>query len=330
MCGLFACNGYSLQAKQISHIIVFGDSLSDNNYADRFPRPKGRLATFSNGPTLADYFSEGFLGRPIRANNLHPLTNSKNPKTYTNCKLNGDDYAAGGATTLGPGLTPNQMLYSPPSTALQIKQYIKNHAIKGKISPRNLYILWAGSNDVLYAFWKNEHDLLHLVPAVLTVADTTADNIISQVQKLHRMGARHIIVINLPDFGVAPAFKSPVKCLIFTEIASQLNNRLAEGLAQKKLGFHVMQFDAFHLLEKLVHSYPKGLVINGKSYKFKNITTPACGNKAVMQDKKMAIECFALPGTSHYLFMDDVHPTTYAHKLIAMLLLNHVKADKKL
>jgi phospholipase/lecithinase/hemolysin len=89
------------------------------------------------------------------------------------------DYAYGGATT---GTTN---LFSPslPGLSQEIAQFGT-----GSLDPNGLYTVWAGANDF----------------STSTSISTSTSNIVNAVDTLEQNGARHILVINMPDLGLTP------------------------------------------------------------------------------------------------------------------------------
>jgi phospholipase/lecithinase/hemolysin len=105
-------------ASQYSHIVVFGDSLSDNGnlYAldpGEVPAAKYYQGRFSNGPVWVEYLAGADL---------------------LDCTLVDNAYA--GATTDGS---------SPPGVLLQVGNYVGSATLHADA----LFIIWAGANDFL-------------------------------------------------------------------------------------------------------------------------------------------------------------------------------------
>lgn len=105
-------------ASQYTHVVVFGDSLSDNGnlYAlDETQVPAARYyqGRFSNGPVWVEYLADSDLLDATLVNNAY-----------------------GGAATDGA---------SPPG----IKQQVSAYVAAATAQPDALYIIWAGANDFL-------------------------------------------------------------------------------------------------------------------------------------------------------------------------------------
>ena len=105
-------------ASQFSHIVVFGDSLSDtgNLYAldpSSVPASKYYQGRFSNGPVWVEYLAEADLLDATLVNNAY-----------------------GGASTDGS---------SPPGLQVQVSTYTAT----ADVLPDALYVIWIGANDFL-------------------------------------------------------------------------------------------------------------------------------------------------------------------------------------
>lgn len=130
---------YAQHPHKISHLVVFGDSLSDNgiNYGGGFGRN-------SNGFVWAEYVAQQL------------------------CKTCYESYAWAGATTdVGnySGLDWSGVLW-------QVKEY------QPKSSPdKTLYVLWAGTNDFLLGKGEPQTTVAHLLSAAQTLIDKGATHI---------------------------------------------------------------------------------------------------------------------------------------------------------
>jgi thermolabile hemolysin len=105
-------------ASQFSHIVVFGDSLSDdgNLFAldpSNVPANKYYQGRFSNGPVWVEYLAGADLLDAALVNNAY-----------------------GGATTDGS---------QPPGLQLQVSTYVA----AADVLPDALYVIWIGANDFL-------------------------------------------------------------------------------------------------------------------------------------------------------------------------------------
>jgi outer membrane lipase/esterase len=114
------------------------------------------------------------------------------------------------------------------------------------------------------------------------------------VDSLQAAGAKHIIVWNAPNLGVAPAVTAggPVSSFAGTAVANSFNALLGLRLASE---VGVQTFDLF------------GLASQAAANGFTN-TTDACG---------AASNANVCTDISKALFWDGIHPTTAAHNFLA-------------
>ena len=111
---------------------------------------------------------------------------------------------------------------------------------------------------------------------------------------LRLKGVRHILVLNMPDLGVTPSYRNNGKSAQGTQLSQYFNTKLAAALA----GTGVQSFDTFTLLDDMV--------ANPSKYGFTNVTDP-CYNGLFK----------VCSNPNQYLFWDTLHPTTYAHYVLA-------------
>jgi phospholipase/lecithinase/hemolysin len=231
----------TIQAQSLftpQHIVVFGDSLSDDGYQDQNPTVKNKQPTWTSpkGQVWAEHLAHLLLHAPLRPNNLNPLPT---PNTnYVSGKLSGNDYAAGGATTTGTGFS--NLHYNPPSLLQQIKSYLGKPSSK---RPPSIFI-WVGANNLLKPIF-----LHHVLPTKQT-ADTAVADIVHAITTLSSTHSC-IVVMNLPDLGKFPAILAyPDKTFSpkLSEIVQYFNQELAAKLADKKT---VMRFNTFALFNQI-------------------------------------------------------------------------------
>jgi phospholipase/lecithinase/hemolysin len=256
-------------AVPFSSIVAFGDSLSDNGNLfaatgqPPFPYFNGR---FSNGPVAVEVMA-ATLGVPLL------------------------DFAWGGATSgfgnVADGGTPlTAGAFGLPGVATQAIQYAASVGIGGA-DPNALYVIWGGANDLLF-------DVSGPIPAASRISFITAG--------LALLGAKHILVPNLPDLGKTPSVVAdgPVASLLGTagSIAfnASLKNQL-DDLDGLLAGVNVYQFNTFSLFNDVR--------ANPGAYGFSNVTDPCFNGASVCANP------------DEYLFWDGVHPTARAHGILA-------------
>lgn len=150
------------------------------------------------------------------------------------------------------------------------------------------------TNDTLYTVWAGGNDLLNMDPSdvsgTLTRAVTT---IAGSVGALAAAGAENIVVMNMPNLGATPYMNgSPVSATQGMMLSMAFNNALAQSLSLfANSGLNLVTIDVFGLMNDFI--------ANG------------------IFDNDTHMLTAAGQTTESYLFWDSIHPTTYAHSLIA-------------
>lgn len=240
-------------ALSFSGIVAFGDSLTDvGNVGPPPPYYNGR---FSNGPIWVD-----------------DLSSSLGLGAVTASSAGGSDYAVGGATT--------------SDLAAQIAAF---SASGHPPSPNDLFIVWAGGNDVLGALQGGSTDM-----------SAAAQNVANAITSLALLGAQDFLVPNLPNIGLTPAAIAGGSAAVTaaTQLSQAFNAYLAQDLAGLS-GVTVFQMD--------VYSELSAIVANPSGFGFTDVTDPCF-------DSSSGTVCST---PSSYLFWDTVHPTASGHSLLA-------------
>ncbi len=289
-------------AQKYNSIVIFGDSLSENGndaalsyakYGIPFPSPYGvaiagptsdyTYGRFTDGPdsTPASVKYQGVWVEQLAAMMpQHPVV--------LNSLAGGQNYAYGGALTTNGStvVTFDNYAITVEDVGLQISQYL---ATKPKIDNKTLFIVWAGTNDLIGA----------TSPAQITQA---ALNEASNVQRLLAAGATQILAPNLPALGLVPevAAGGPVAVAQANAATALFNGTLAASLdvldfVYKTKNTSIFRLDVFTLFNSAV--------ADPAAFGLTNVTTPSQ-------------ETPVNPDT--YLFWDDLHPTTKGHNLLAM------------
>lgn len=161
---------------------------------------------------------------------------------------------------------------------------VSNYLATGAINSRGLYSIWAGANDL--------NALLNGTP-VSSVVALGVGNTAASVQLLHNAGANYIMVLNLPDLGITPAFRTSPYSSSLTQVTTLYNATLAQTM--NNMGYRIMQVD--------INSTFNAIVANPARYGFTNVT----------DEYRLAP---AGTDASTYLFYDDRHPTEAGSQLI--------------
>ncbi|MBD2342691.1 SGNH/GDSL hydrolase family protein [Anabaena subtropica] len=284
-------------AGTITGLYVFGDSLSDtgntSNISSLFnpsnpipPSPPYFAGRFSNGPIWVDYLGEklGLTSTPIT--NLFPTLNFATPPA-TPFPTQGINFAIGGANS-GEG---NSFGFPLPGVLEQVSAFQGLLQINQQNLDSNaLYAVSGGANDYLFgsAFLDPNQ------PQPYT-------NISQAVSNLAAIGAKNILVFNLPDLGQVPASgtngRNPA---ILTQATQDFNSNLAKNLDEirKNQKVNIIEIDIYSLVNRV-------LATPGE-FGFENVT-----------DSCLSQFPNCINDTSKYFFWDDIHPSTDGHKLVA-------------
>lgn len=224
-------------------------------------------------PPSPPYFQGRYANGPVWVEYLaSKLKVTSNPDT---------NFAFGSATTRG----------TPPGLLAQIKSFTATHS---SVNPKALYILWAGANDYLGG-----------------ATDSTApiNNLAMAVKSLSTVGAKNILVVNLPDLGKLPATRTSQSSASLNDLTKKHNSGLAaslNGLRQKlSSDINITYLDVNSRFNQVINTPEK--------FGFTNVTNP-CLSKVSICDNP-----------NQYLFWDDIHPTTAAHKLFVELAFSALK-----
>lgn len=281
-------SGFS-SAATLKNIVVFGDSLSDNGNLYEYmqhqipqspPYYEGR---FSNGPIWVERLAEMYF--PGQGN-THLM-----------------DYAFGGA-----GISENpeddDVLFT---LKREIDSYLLAH--QDKADSDSLFVVWIGANNYL--------GLIEDIDIDGTVA-TVNQGIKHSLQRLANAGAKHILVVNLPDLGKTPAARIFDAEVLLSTLATRHNQTLAMTMQELQQNYKATDWILYD-----VNSLLNGMLTNPQQYGFSN-TQDTCFTFDVEQFSTRSVLKIARHlkanherNCDEYLFFDPVHPTAAAHQLMA-------------
>ena len=264
-------------------LYVFGDSLSDVGNVQTLtsalaplvpptPGPYYFDGRFSNGPTFVETLSEGLSLGPVRPS-----------------VLGGNDYAHGGALVTG---TPPPVNLVVKDVDDQVTQYLAAHPAA---SPTALYVVYAGSNDLITE------------PSSGAAA---AAGLADQIGRLYGAGARSVLVPNLPPLGLVPRNNGdPARAAAADAATAQFNAALAtalDRLAAERPDLTLYRLDVAGLFADLV--------ADPAAFGLTNATDPAApGLEPGDQSYNPSL---IVPNPDQYLFWDDLHPSRAGHALL--------------
>ena len=263
-------HGIAAPPLPVERLVMFGDSSVDNGNLFRMTggkipsSPPNWQGRFSNGPNVAEFLAKG-LGAKLQ------------------------NYAVSGATTGTDGF------YASTGVRSQIDQFINKDA--GKLGPKDVVVLWAGSNDI-----NGVQDGAALAKAI----NGASANISASIDRLYRVGARRILVANrAPTLNSDDALKT-----------IDLNKAIAVAVtkAAKRTGASIYLFDANGTIADMMH--------NPARYNFVQVGAP-CDRLAACRDEKYEA---GLKVSNEYIFWDAAgHKTTRVHALMAEKILGMLK-----
>ena len=256
-------------SQPFTRILVFGDSLSDTG---NFYRLTGGLVPpapyyngrFSNGPLWIEYLATA-LGMQVKP---------------------GDNYAVAGATTGHANSNDGLLGLRFPGLQDEIQEFLEQVQAGGP-DPDALYVIWAGANDffVLLTSGGSPADLI----------SAGVNNTIQAVQALRSAGARHLLIVNIPDLGLTPFGLNSGNSRLITQLCAAYNEALEAALQSLvDAGVPTIHVDAFATLETMVN-FPS-------QFGFTNVSEPFLGTGG---------------DPAQFLFWDAVHPTTRGHEVLA-------------
>jgi phospholipase/lecithinase/hemolysin len=287
--GAFLFSGIVL-ATPLHNIVVFGDSLSDNGNLYEYMRhqlpqsPPYYKGRFSNGPVWIEHLIASYF--PEGTADTHLL-----------------DYAYGGAG-VSEEEGDDEVLFT---LRREVNTYLLTH--DDKASEDSLFVVWIGANN--YLAFPSDIDI---------TLQKVNEGIKHSLQRLVDKGAKHILVVNLPDLGRTPAaieFDSVETMTYFTNQHNQLLNKSVDELKQEFPDVEWLHYDLHQAFEEVME--------HPQEYGFTNISG-TCVNSLVEEiTKKSVLNMVASvrpkinqDACTGYLFFDLVHPTALAHEILGV------------
>ncbi len=169
-----------------------------------------------------------------------------------------------------------------PGLLAQVQSFTQTHP---QVNTNGLYVLWAGANDYLQG---------------MSNVATPVENIRRAIADLSSRGAQRILVANLPDLGQLPATRNSANSAQLSSLTQQHNQSLRRSLkvlSQQSPDLKIATLDANTLYREAIS--------DPKKFGFTQVTSGCllgsrpCGHP------------------DQFLFWDDIHPTTKAHRILA-------------
>ena len=324
------------RAPSYTSLVVFGDSLSDvGSYRTPGVAAIGGGQYTVNGPHGANWTT--LLARELDVPRPCPAQTgleSSGPLAFLAAPIENHagcvDYAQGGArVTQAVGVANKALLglgsasgYVGQLTDPVVNQIARHLAASGgAFNGGELVAVLAGANDLFMqlatlqatvAAGGNANDAATAAGVAMGQAGAELAGYI-RLQILAQ-GARHVVVLTLPDAGKTPSAyaETPATQALITALAQTFNAQLSSGLSGAS---GVLLVDAFGASQDHA-AHPR-------RYGLSNVTDPACDLTATLFPSSLVC---STPGTviagdvSRYGFADTVHPTPYGYRLLTQLV----------
>jgi phospholipase/lecithinase/hemolysin len=309
----------SAQTPQFDSLYVFGDSLADNGNLFIQSRALGVdppvppsvsphqayfEGRFSNGYVEFEYLWKSLTGKsPDGPGRMKPFLAS--PFIYGAGAI---DFAYGGTGTALLDQTPGGMW--APGLKGQIELF--RVALRGKHPPdRALYAIATGANDY-------RDDAFNVPMDTKKVISNIEEGIVT----LYGLGARHVIVLDMPDLGLIPASAGdPTQSAISHEHNERLYKRMAT--LQSRL-------PALHLVVVKLDPLFQQLLAVMFHFPLMETVAPYEGMSACLFiDPNSCLDgpAAAFNSNAPFIFWDIVHPTTEAHHRLADYIYEQLEAS---
>ena len=277
-------------AMPLDKLVVFGDSLSDNG--NLYEYMKHQL------PVSPPYFEGRFSDGPVW---VERLMSSYYPTTMNEHLL---DYAFGGAGIMedDDGESGFFTLHS------EMDSYFISH--QDKADEHSLYVVWIGSNNYLALPEGDE------IEKTLKNVDAGIQH---GLQRLVDKGAKHIMVINLPDLGRIPLAREFDAVEVLSYLSKQHNDILQKRVNDLQHVHPEVQWIYFDV-DVLLHD----IMNDPESLGYTNITD-TCYEEAAERPSANTVlrmvstvkPSFKNGACNGYLFFDPVHPSGPTHVIMA-------------
>jgi phospholipase/lecithinase/hemolysin len=297
-------------------LYVFGDSLADNGNVFIQSRMLGAQPPVPPSTTPhKTYFDKRFTNGPVEFEYLwhqlsgHAPGSSKGLKPFLASPFAGGavatNFAYGGTGTPYLDQTPGGMW--APGLKGQVELF--RIALLGKKPSKHaLYAIATGAND-----YRDDAFNEPMNP------NEVVQNIVDAIVSLHRLGARHVMVFDLPDLGKIPAnMQTPEMSEAASAISDAHNALLGPALTALQA-----KYPNLHLIQVTLDPLFNTLVTGGM------VPAPAL----LFEESPLAAQCLFFDPAACYdvkpelfnsdlgfIFWDVVHPTTEAHRYLAQYL----------
>ena len=281
--------GFSVfaSAATLNKVIVFGDSLSDNGNLYEYMKhqlpmsPPYYKGRMTNGPVWIELLTQSYYADDF---NMHLV-----------------DYAYAGASVEEGN--DDEPLFTLGS---EIDSYLLAH--QNTADEDALYVLWISANNYLALPEDAEQALINVDRGIKRGLQRLADN-----------GAKHFLILNLPDLGQTPVAREMDATNKLTNFTNRHNEQLLKTVESLKTSYPAVQwlhFDVRGALDEMLTQPAR----NG----FNNVKDSCLDSLNVKPSVKVALNIAStvkVRGANvtceGYLFFDFVHPSSIAHQILA-------------
>ena len=247
------------QPEPLNELYVFGDSLSDVGTVFR--------ATGGMYPPNPTYFQGRYSNGRVWVEYLAEQLHLSKSQTY--------NFACGGATTGSEGSS------LVPGLLTQVQSFTQTHQ---QTNPTALYVLWAGANDYLQG---------------VSRATIPVENVTEAIASLAGVGAKKILLANLPDLGQLPSTRTSTNSANLSAITQSHNQGLRRALKQLN-----QQYSDLQIVTLDANTLYREAITNPAKFGFTNVISACLSGSR------------ACSNPDQFLFWDGIHPTTAAHRIL--------------
>lgn len=290
-------------------VVAFGDSLSDvGTYAPIASAVGGGRFTTNPGQVWSQDVAQYYGDTLTAAYVVDPGHELK--------AQSGLGYAQGGSTVATPA-NQEQFLTDligdiEMPVSQQISSYLSAHT---SFNSNQLVLVWAGSNDVLRA---------GSPPAADQTVQTAATTLAGLVGQIVAAGATHVVVVNVPNVGLAPdGIQQADGGGNLSRLSQLFNSTLLTALQANNLQSKVILVDAYTWTTQTIQNYQaNGFTVSNTAQACDPSRTPR--NTSLLCSPSTYV---AANADQTYMFADYLHPTTAMHALFAKYVEKQIAAS---
>lgn len=281
--------------QQVNRLVVFGDSLLDNGNLIKTLDIPGK-------PYLDGRFSNGLVPSEILAQMI--------AKDQQVDDITHKSYAIGGALTHGPN--PSSLLRHHSFAVSE--QIVRFENEEGRFADDDLVVINGGANNFMFMVY-NEIPYINLMAKFRVARDLN-----KIIRKAIKMGAKEILVWNIPNVTRAPAYKDYLSNWVgkFFKSYLQMNIGLQNGLLRNKVAELQTLFPNVNLKLFDFYTLLNDCVDNPAKHGFENVIdvcVDSYGGADSLGNIQYDIEVTGDP--EKHLCWDYCHPTEKANKIVA-------------